>query len=113
MFVPSVSGFVAGALLTTAGALHTPLESVDFMMLQSESGVWHDAQTIRPPEDETAGFLSVSEEELRLVSGPDGSEIRPTMMSQLLTNATVSLPSAVSPTGTPEPIWIVFSVATL
>src|SRR5437667_1616699 len=112
MLVPSVSGFAAGALRTTAGALHTPPESVAFMMPQSKRT--HEAQTTRSPAGETAGLTSLSELALTSTSGPDGLEMRPTMISpgEPFTNATVSPPRAVAPAEVPEPIWIVLWLTT-
>src|SRR6478672_2081712 len=97
MFVPSVSGFVAGAARTTEGALQTPPERVDFMMLQSAT---QDAQTTTSPAGETAGVTSLVEgEALRFLSGAAAAEMLPTMISaepSPFTNATVSPPSAVA-----------------
>src|SRR6476661_8153657 len=107
MFVPSVSGFAAGAARTTEGALQTPPERVDFMMLQSAKT--HDAQTTTSPAGETAGLTSLAEgEALRFVSA-DGTEMLPTMISaepSPFTNATVSAPSAVAKAWVNDPIWI-------
>src|SRR5205814_1177987 len=101
MSVPSVSELAAGAARTTEGALQTPSERVDFMMLQVKPV--HDDQVITLPADETAGLMSLSPDALTSTSGAPGLAMLPTMISpgEPFTNATVSPPSAVAPAEVP------------
>src|SRR5512144_2267109 len=97
MFVPSVSGFDAGAARTTDGALHTPPESVDFITRHEKPE--HDDQVMTLPAGETAGLTSLSPDALMSTSGAPGFAMLPAQISpgEPFTNATVSLPSAVAP----------------
>src|SRR5262245_60678136 len=86
--VPSVSGlaFTAGAFATNTELLHEVPLKVDLRMEQLEP--LHDCQTTALPFGATAGLESRSAELLRFASGPDGFEMRPTLMSSALTKAT-------------------------